>query len=249
MLSLVWGMEGMRLNYADDHFMLFSKDDVSNVFTAASLMSVVPACWNEGLIADVISEQARAKQIFSDEPYLIRSVLNMISAYSVSSDKEVFFNNQFENDKLPDKIRRLLGYMAMNDGYNDIALKYIIEISGSNNNDHLIAAYLLSRQGNNHEAEKVLLALTNSHVFYFMTDVSTVHMERKIKPYQTTLLLSILESISHDYDFKYFSGNDFSLLKEKHNEFMAKDSKNNDFSDDPANYICSVLTSGNKAAK
>ncbi|VAW67386.1 hypothetical protein MNBD_GAMMA09-3807, partial [hydrothermal vent metagenome] len=244
-LSLVMGVKGMKLNYVDDYYMLFSKENEKNAFPVAGLISIVPTCWEESLSSEMKSEYLLAKKVFSDEPHLLTNVLNMLNAYSLSENKKEFLTMQLELGLLPDSIRRLLGVLALKNNMYGISLRYLSKIKINQRDDLFLMVYDLVMMGEYQDAEKTLLAYTNNQVFYFMPDINQVAEAKIITPMLTSFLLSIINKISEDYKLQYFSGEDFNSLKEKHTESGGKHKGALKFGD-PSAMFCQAAIDGSE---
>ena len=241
LISLVYNKKGMTLNYADEYYMLYSKIEAKNKFPISSLMSIVPACWDNNFIDDVKREHELANKIFNDDVYLIKSMLNILSAYNNSSNKEMFIKKQLEIKLMPDNLRRMLGYLAIKNKMYNVSLEYFKDIRSVESNDTLISAYALAKSGRYRDAEKTLLIFTNSHYFYFMPNIESAMEARKIWPYQTDIILKIVDTIKKSHEVEFFTGSEFESLKEAHNDSDASVKKTNDVFD-PLNKICYALT-------
>jgi len=216
-VSTLWGLDEMELNYADNRFVLYSNDRNKVSFPITSLMLSYPACWKEKMEKDIANENVLANKVNMDNNRLLKTVVVLLSNYGDSSDKKTFIRSQLTLNNLHDRVKRILGYLAVENKMYKEASEFFKNIVSNNNNDLFMQIESSIHSGEYEMAEEMLLSYASVNVFYFMENIEIVDKSKVITAEYTSHILRQLELIEKFNGLKLFKGEDFDLLKSSHN--------------------------------
>lgn len=162
--ALLNGAKNLKLSFADDHFLLFSRAGKAE-FPLASTLLAFPHCWqNVSFQADfssddispgIKSEIERAEKLFSSQQYTLEITLEFIKSYLAAEDKKAFFRTLSFEPKHTDAVRRIALYMAMEYADKSTVSDLFASIGLKNDYDMLLYSYYLANNGDYEDAEKL----------------------------------------------------------------------------------------------
>ncbi len=193
-LLMFYGTDELNLNFADENFLLFSKNKKIS-FPVSSQLMVFPMCWNEALSISIQKEISLADTLFSNKSYALKSVLLFLKGYLSQNDKSKFLGALNPTDLSLDLSRRLAAYVALNSHEYSIALKYFASIRKQNEHDLLMTAYSLIKTEDYYAAENML--------FYFYS--KNKYPKKITISYEKIAIFSqLLKIIQEHYELKQF---------------------------------------------
>ena len=152
----------LELNFADENYILFSeKQELS--FPLSSKLLVFPSCWKEDWGAGIEKEILSADRLLHGSRYSLKYVLDILSVYLSSEDKEKFFTSLQSDELHSDGVRRLAFILAWRSGYSEVASYLFSSIKVKSEDDVVLHAYYLAKNEQYRFAENIL------HNFYVVT--------------------------------------------------------------------------------
>lgn len=215
--SLLYGVKGVQLNYVDESYILFSKENVTNAFPVSSLMYLAPSCWQESMAESLQKELLLANEIsLSESSKSVKGVSIFYNEYILAANKEVFLKTKLSEKNVSQHIVRIISYLALKNKLYELAEHGFTNIKYKQGHEYLVLAYVLMKLEKYDYAERTLLAYTGQRVFYFMPDGDEVGILKRITPVMTSILLSLIDEMSNKDTLKYFKGSDFDELVDAH---------------------------------
>jgi len=149
--SMFSKIESMKLNLADQNFLLFSKKNKPG-FTVISKLLLYPMCWSDKLSLDIYREINLANVIALDEEFEVKKHLNMLESYLEKRDLENL--HVFESHS--DASRRLAAYVSLESyNYNEASILFSM-IDNVNEYDVLMMAYSYMKANEYKKSEEAL---------------------------------------------------------------------------------------------
>ncbi|MDH5573188.1 MAG: hypothetical protein OEY89_15610 [Gammaproteobacteria bacterium] len=155
MLLMFHNTDKFKLNFADENFLLFSSNQ-EIAFPISSQLLVLPMCWDESFSSFIEKEISLSDELFSDKRYTLKLALLFLKDYLSNNDKSEFLDSLNPIDLELDSIRRLAGYMALNNHNYTTSIRFFASIQTKDDYDFLMITYALIKNKNFPVAEKLL---------------------------------------------------------------------------------------------
>ena len=155
--ELIYNTKRFALDYVDKYFFLATTGTAN--FPVSGNILMRPACWDAEITPSLISEIEKGKRILpADSP--LREILENLERYSQSGDKQLFFQ-QLANNKLEsDNTKRVLLYLALNQGFINEAISLLDSINRKFSTDIMAVAIAFIKQEKYISASQLLNSVT-----------------------------------------------------------------------------------------
>lgn len=194
----------LSINYADDDFVLFSKDkDIS--FPLSSKLTLFPMCWDESVSKNIEKEIALSESLFVGKQYEIKFILKLLDEYLSHENKYQYLNELNYADLLSDSTRRLASYLAIDQNNYKRAADFIRLIKNKKDEDYLMIAYI-STIIEDYSTTAAALSLYLNKKENISEDLISV--------YDKAIMLKILTTIEQKSETGSFSSLDIRAIKE-----------------------------------
>lgn len=155
-------VDNFTLNYADESFLLFSKNNEIS-FPITSRLLVFPACWSPEMAEALENERLLADRIGLGKELDIRLLMDFLHELNQSDSPEEFIQNAGSEQLKKDSIRRLSAFIALSQGNNAMASLYFRSLSKKNVYDLLEISNLLLELDQPEVAENLLYYVREEH--------------------------------------------------------------------------------------
>lgn len=191
---------GMDLVYADDYFLLFSRQQ-SSAFPLSSRLLVFPMCWRDELKYAMRKElNAAASYSLADNSLLV-AVRKYLLRYMDNKNQSGLWVDLLKESQ-PDSIWRISAYQAYRSGEYELAGKLFRHIRHKHNEDYLMLTASLIGVKNYASAEQILAG------FYALR-----LRESGTKSSQRLIFVKLLLDLKQHSEFDIFTENDVALAK------------------------------------
>jgi len=207
-LLLFKDVEKLKLNFADDRFLLFSESK-KIAFPLASKLMVLPMCWKDEFASLIESEILLAEDLFEDKTYDIQKTLSFMKKYIAHENKPDFLSTLRPADLQLDSVRRLAAYLALSANDYHTALSLFSSINKPSDYDILVIANSLIKEKDYYHAEGVL--------YYFYT--TNKFIKKNIVSYDKIyIFVSLLNILKENNKLKQFPASYLDVLQKKLDE-------------------------------
>ncbi len=150
---LMDGVGGFSLEYADNYYALFVRGRGN--FPVTGHLLARPACWSDGMAADLAGEHTRAILTLTPQSSLW-PFLGLAMSYGQRTDETAFFNGLEQVIKWDDASLRFAAFRALAHGRDRLALELLGALAEPGIKDHLAGALALVRLGQLDTAERTM---------------------------------------------------------------------------------------------
>lgn len=197
----------LTLNYADENYILFSKEK-ENAFPIASTLLIFPSCWKDDWAQTIQYEINYSSEMFkgNERKYELQLMLAFIEKYLAAEDGKAFFDDYNMSLIGTDSVRRVASYFALREGNKNAWLELFMSIRDKNEYDILLQAYHLASNNEFEEAETLL--------FYFYT--VTKYVKKKHLAFdKIAIMIHVLGILESNIELQHFEPSYKSELEGK----------------------------------
>ena len=177
--ELIFNTNIFSIDYVDQYFFLATTGPGNFPISGKILMQ--PVCWEPEITPDLVIEIEKGKQILPASSPL-REVLEYLEQYSQSSDKRKFFQDLNSHEVSSDYTKRVLIYLALQQGFIDESILLLDSIKKKISTDTMAIAIAFIKQKKYNNAYQFL-----------QSNLLPLHSKRKLTSSEKQTLLGIMK--------------------------------------------------------
>ena len=195
----------LTINFADENFILFSKDN-KTAFPVASKLTLYPMCWNDRLSKQAQEEIFLSENFFSSKQYLIKEILEVLKKYLSQENNAASIDKIRPETLSSDSSKRLAAYLTLKTGKYEAANSFYRSIEKKKDNDLLMLSYSSTMLEDYSSAE----AMLNNYL------VQKGDLKKSPSSnFDSIIILKILTGIQQKSTLQYNSPSNINALKEE----------------------------------
>ena len=157
--SLVGKSGPLGLDFVGAEFSLFRQNRPN--FPKLGTLLALPACWNQGLSAELEEEKIRAISILPSYSMLL-PFAEFVMAYTLADKKNAYLENLEVTDDWPDSVLKFAAFQALNQRLDQLAFEFLDKIYQWDFRDFLASALAKIHLEEWQTAEKILHQATRN---------------------------------------------------------------------------------------